>query len=414
MRKIRMGMVGGGQGAFIGAIHRIAAQLDNQIELVCGAFSSDPENSIASGKSLYLDESRCYESYQVMFAQEAALSPDQRMDMVAIVTPNYLHFPIAKMALEHGFHVMSDKPATVDLAQALALKTILEGTNLLYGLTHTYCGYPMVKEAKSRILQGQLGKIKKVVVDYPQGWLANKTDESSKQASWRLDPKQAGISCCMGDIGVHAANLAEYVSGLNITSLCADLSTNVDGRVLDDDGTVLLRFDSGAHGVLLASQISVGEENSLKLRIYGESASIEWSQLEPNSLLMKFVDKPNQLIRAGVGTMSELTQANLRVPAGHPEGYLEAFANIYTQFSYQIRKLIFPDTASNESVNSEAINDVPGINEAIRGMAFIENVVAASKSEVKWHAFQLNPNEIKPRQNITSKPFTSAKSPKKD
>jgi predicted dehydrogenase len=390
MRKIRMGMVGGGKGAFIGAVHRIAAQMDNQIELVCGAFSSNPQNAIASGKSLFLDESRCYESYQTMFKEEAALSPDKRMDMVVIVTPNHLHFPVAKMALEHGFHVMSDKPATVDLAQALALKKIIDDSNLLYGLTHTYSGYPMVKEAKSRILQGQLGKIKKIVVEYPQGWLATKSDESGKQASWRLDPKQAGISCCMGDIGVHAANLAEYVSGLNITSLCADLSANVDGRVLDDDGTVLLRFDSGAHGVLLASQICVGEENSLKLRVYGEHASIEWSQLEPNSLCMKFADQPQQLIRAGVGTMCELTQANLRTPAGHPEGYLEAFANIYTQFSYQIRNHIFTDYHYE---NSAAANDVPGINEAIRGMAFIENVVSASQSELKWHDFKLTPIE---------------------
>lgn len=395
MRKIRMGMVGGGQGAFIGAVHRIAAQMDNQIELVCGAFSSNPENSIATGKSLFLDESRCYESYQAMFAQEAELPADKRMDMVAIVTPNHLHFPVAKMALQYGFHVMSDKPATVDLEQAIALKALIAESNLLYGLTHTYCGYPMIKEAKARVLQGQLGKVKKIVVEYPQGWLANKSDETSKQASWRLDPKQAGISCCMGDIGVHAANLAEYVSGLSITSLCADLSANVEDRVLDDDGTVLLRFNSGAHGVLLASQICVGEENSLKLRVYGEHASIEWSQLEPNSLWMKFADKPSQLIRAGVGAMSDITQANLRTPAGHPEGYLEAFANIYTQFSQQIRHRLFPD---NKASNSEAVNDVPGINQAIRGMAFIENAVAASKSELKWHEFHLEPSKIQPRQ----------------
>ena len=270
-RKIRMGMVGGGKGAFIGAIHRIAAQLDNQIELVCGAFSSKPEDAIAFGQSLYLDDDRCYGTYKELFAKEAAMSIERRMDMVAIVTPNHLHFPVAKMALEYGFHVMSDKPATLDLAQALELKTIIEQTNLLYGLTHTYTGYPMVKEAKTRISQGQLGEIKKIVVEYSQGWLANKSDEISKQAVWRLDPKQSGISCCMGDIGVHAANLAEYVSGLTITSLCANLSSNVLGRTLDDDGAVLLRFNSGAQGVLLASQISVGEENNLTLKIYGKN-----------------------------------------------------------------------------------------------------------------------------------------------
>jgi len=399
MRKIRMGMVGGGKGAFIGAIHRIAAQLDNQIELVCGAFSSDPDNAISSGKSLYLDEDRCYRSYQEMFEKEAKLSDDKRMDMVSIVTPNHLHFPVAKMALEYGFHVMSDKPATVDLAQALALKQIIEQTDLLYGLTHTYTGYPMIKEAKARIKSGQLGKIKKIVVEYPQGWLAHKEDEGSKQATWRLDPKKSGISCCMGDIGVHAANLAEYVTGLDITEVCADLSSNVTGRVLDDDGTVLLRFSSGAQGVLLASQISVGEENNLKLRVYGETASIEWSQLEPNSVWMKFTDKSSQLIRAGVGEMDAITQANMRTPAGHPEGYLEAFANIYTQFSFQIRSRIFPRTGETDTsdlviINDAAMNDVPGIESAIRGMAFIENVVAASQSELKWHPFLLVPQNI--------------------
>jgi len=391
MRKIRMGMVGGGKGAFIGAIHRIAAQLDNQIELVCGAFSSDADNAVASGKALYLEEERCYRSYQDMFAKEAKLGDDKRMDMVAIVTPNHLHFPVAKMALEHGFHVMSDKPATVDLAEALALKTIIEQTGLLYGLTHTYTGYPMVKEAKARIEQGQLGKIKKVVVEYPQGWLANKEDEDSKQATWRLDPQKSGVSCCMGDIGIHAANLAEYVTGLGITDICADLSSSVAGRVLDDDGTVLLRFNSGAQGTLQASQISVGEENSLKLRVYGETASIEWSQLEPNSLWMKYSDKASRLIRAGVGEMNPITQANMRTPGGHPEGYLEAFANIYTQFSYQIRNRLFTGTIN---INEAAMKDVPGIESAIRGMAFIENVVAASQSELKWHKFSLEPQNI--------------------
>jgi len=391
MRKIRMGMVGGGKGAFIGAIHRIAAQLDNEIELVCGAFSSDADNSVASGKALYLEEQRCYRSYQDMFTIEAKLGDDKRMDMVAIVTPNHLHFPVAKMALEHGFHVMSDKPATIDLAQTLALKTIIEKTGLLYGLTHTYTGYPMVKEAKARIKEGQLGKIKKVVVEYPQGWLANKEDKDSKQATWRLDPQKSGISCCMADIGVHAANLAEYVTGLAITEVCADLSNSVTGRLLDDDGTVLLRFNSGAKGTLQASQISVGEENSLKLRVYGETASIEWSQLEPNSLWMKYSDKASQLLRVGVGEMNAITQANMRTPAGHPEGYLEAFANIYTQFSYQIRNRLFTDT---NDTNEAAIKDVPGIDSAIRGMAFIENVVAASQSELKWHKFLLEPQKI--------------------
>jgi len=386
--KVRLGMVGGGEGAFIGGIHRLAAQMDSQIELVCGAFSSRPDKAKAFGKSLFLADERCYASYHEMFAQEATLDSVQRMDMVAIVTPNHLHFPVAKMALEYGFHVISDKPATLTLAQAIELKAIIQSTGLLYGLTHTYTGYPMVKEAKHRLEQGQLGQIKKVIVEYPQGWLANKNDETSKQASWRLDPKQAGISCCMADIGIHAANLAEYVTGLKINSLCAELTSNVDGRLLDDDGTVMLRFDSGAHGVLLASQVCVGEENSLKLRVYGEDASIEWSQLEPNSLWLKFPDQASQLIRSGVGQMASETQACLRTPAGHPEGYLEAFANIYLQFAKKIR---------NHSNASAEYIDTPGIDEAIRGMAFIENVVAASQSEFKWHEFSLIPADIKPR-----------------
>ncbi|MCJ8295401.1 MAG: Gfo/Idh/MocA family oxidoreductase [Colwellia sp.] len=387
-RKVRLGMVGGGEGAFIGGIHRLAAQMDGQIELVCGAFSSKPDKAKAFGKTLFLADLRCYTSYQEMFALEAKLPCAERMDMVAIVTPNHLHFPVAKMALEYGFHVISDKPATLTLSQAIELKAIIQKACLLYGLTHTYTGYPMVKEAKYRIEQGQLGQIKKIIVEYPQGWLANKNDENSKQASWRLDPKQAGISCCMADIGIHAANLAEYVTGLKISSLCAELTSNVADRLLDDDGTVLLRFDSGAHGVLLASQVCVGEENSLKLRVYGEHASIEWSQLEPNSLWLKFPHQPSQLIRSGVGQMAVDTQASLRTPAGHPEGYLEAFANIYLQFAKQVR---------NHGKPCAENTDIPGIDEAIRGMAFIENVVAASKSEFKWHNFSLIPADIKPR-----------------
>jgi len=394
--KVRLGMVGGGEGAFIGGIHRLAAQMDGQIELVCGAFSSKPDKAKAFGKTLFLADERCYASYEEMFAQEAQLDSTKRMEFVAIVTPNHLHFPVAKMALEYGFHVISDKPATLTLAQAIELKAIIQNTGLLYGLTHTYTGYPMVKEAKHRIEQRQLGEIKKIIVEYPQGWLANKSDESGKQASWRLDPKQAGISCCMADIGIHAANLAEYVTGLKVSSLCAELTSNVDGRLLDDDGTVMLRFDSGAHGVLLASQVCVGEENSLKLRVYGEHASIEWSQLEPNSLWLKFPEQASQLIRTGVGQMADETLACIRTPAGHPEGYLEAFANIYLQFAKQIRHHD-DDNNVTKSTNVNTSCSIPGIDEAIRGMAFIENVVAASQSEFKWHDFSLNPADIKPR-----------------
>jgi predicted dehydrogenase len=381
-----MGMVGGGSGAFIGAIHRMAAALDGQIELVCGAFSSDAVRSQESGEALHLELSRCYGSYEQMFEQEAQLPANERMDFVAIVTPNHLHFPVAKMAIEYGFHVMSDKPATIDLAEALSLEGLLKESDCLYALTHTYTGYPMVKEARQRVLSGELGSITKVLVEYPQGWLANPSDEGTKQAQWRLDPKYAGISCCMGDIGVHAANLAEYVCSDEIQQICADIAATVKGRVLDDDGTVLLKFANGARGVLLASQIAVGEENNLKLRVYGDKAALEWSQQEPNTLWLSYPDKPSQMLRAGGAGLSTLAMANMRTPAGHPEGYIEAFANLYRNFSEQIR------AKKSQQTVSDAAQDLPGIKEAIRGMAFIESVVMASQSELKWHAMSLKPH----------------------
>jgi predicted dehydrogenase len=390
MKKVRMGMVGGGAGAFIGAIHRIAAAMDGQIELVCGALSSDPERARFSGLDLGIDPSRCYTSYQQMFTAEAALPEEQRMQFVSIVTPNHMHFPVAKQALEAGFHVLSDKPATLDLREALELKTVVDNNNCLYGLTHTYTGYPLVKEARHLIGSGQLGKVVKVVVEYSQGWLASEADQDNKQAQWRLDPERAGISCCMGDIGVHAANLAEYTCNDEISDICADLVSTVPGRTLDDDGTVLLRFKSGARGVLMASQVSVGEENRLVLRVYGDKASLEWSQMEPNSLWLKFPDKPTQLIRAGVGNLAPATLANMRTPAGHPEGYLEAFANIYRSFAEDVR-------AKQQSATVESSGDIPGIHQAIRGMAFIENVVAASQSDQKWHAFSLQASPLQPQ-----------------
>jgi predicted dehydrogenase len=387
LTKVRMGMVGGGQGAFIGAVHRMAANLDGQIELVCGAFSSDPQRSKDSGAELYIPANRSYASYQQMLEQEAALPTDERMQFVVIVTPNHLHFPVAKAALEAGFHVLSDKPATFDLAEAVALADVVKKTGKLYGLTHTYNGYPLIKQAKHLVNLGKLGKISKVVVEYSQGWLANKDNDGGKQASWRIDPKQAGISCCMGDIGVHAANLAEYVTGMHITQMCADLGSVVPGRLLDDDGSIFLRFSNNARGVLLASQISVGDENNLRLRVYGEKGGLEWSQLEPNSLLLKFNEAPSQLIRTGVGEFCAQAQAATRTPAGHPEGYLEAFANIYQNFVKQIRAYAAQQSCSNAEF------DVPGIEEAIRGMAFIENSVKASQSDQKWWPFAITASQ---------------------
>lgn len=377
-RRLRMGMVGGGPDAFIGAIHRIAARMDDQIELVCGAFSSDPVKSKKAGSDLYLEESRCYANYSEMFLSEAQKPAPERMDLVSIVTPNHLHYPVAIEAIKHGFHVISDKPATLTLREAIELKTLIDNSNCLYALTHTYTGYPMVKEARARIANGELGRIRKIVVEYSQGWLADAEGDQGKQASWRLDPHRAGVSCCMGDIGVHAANLAEYICGTKLSEVCSFLESTVEGRVLDDDGTVMLRFDNGAKGVLMASQISLGEENNLRIRIYGEQASLDWAQQEPNSLNMSFQDKPSLLLRAGVGELSEDTTTHLRTPAGHPEGYLEAFANIYTDFCQQIRQ--HQDSNSGDSLNT------PSIDDAVRGMAFIETVVMASQSSAKWHA----------------------------
>ncbi|MFV8817574.1 Gfo/Idh/MocA family protein [Haliea sp. E17] len=382
MTEIRMGMVGGGEGAFIGAIHRIAASLDGQIKLVCGAFSSDAEKSRRSGAGLHLPPGRVYSDYREMMQAEARLPAGERMHFVAIVTPNHLHFPVAEAALRAGFHVLSDKPATLSLQEALRLREIVNSTGLLYGLTYTYTGYPMVKEARLRIAAGQLGNVRKVVVEYPQGWLARaEEDGDNKQAAWRLDPAQAGISCCMGDIGVHAANLAEYVTGLKISSLCADLTAFVPGRKLDDDGSMLLRFDNGAKGVLMASQISTGEENAIRLRVYGDKGGLDWQQHEPNTLWLRWSDRPTEMLRTAAPYLSALTLSNTRTPGGHPEGYLEAFANIYVAFAGQVRARedgVAPDDRSA---------DCPGIEDAVRGMAFIELAVAASDSEQKWHSF---------------------------
>lgn len=373
-----MGMVGGGEGAFIGNVHRMAANLDGQIELVCGAFSSDPEKSKRSGEALFLSPDRCYASFAEMFKLEQQLPEHKRMDLVSIVTPNHLHFAVAKSALEHGFHVICDKPATFTLQQAKDLKVVIENTGKLYGLTHTYTGYPLVKEAKHLITKGTIGNVVKVVAQYSQGWLAANEDTDNKQAAWRLDPARAGISCCMGDIGVHAANLMEYVTQQHITELCADLSATVSGRELDDDGTVIVKLSGGAKGVLTSSQISVGEENGLAISIYGDRASLTWRQEEPNTLWLKYNGQAARMIRTGVGEFSPEASAAMRTPAGHPEGYLEAFANIYTRFAQQVNA--YPKAL-------ETLEAVPDINDAIRGMAFIENAVQASASNEKWHKF---------------------------
>lgn len=379
-RKMRMGMIGGGPGAFIGAVHRMAAALDGQIELVCGAFSQTPEKSKAMTESLYLDSKRVYGSFQEMIEKERLLPLGERMDFVSIVTPNHMHYLPAKLALENGFSVICDKPVTINSKEAEELAEIVKRKKLTFALTHNYTGYPMVKEARSLVRKGEIGKIRKIVVEYPQGWLSGPLEKTGqKQAGWRTNPQEAGISCCMGDIGSHAENLCEYITGLKITSLCADLTTFINGRLLDDDGNVLLRFDNGARGVLYASQVSVGEENNLGIRVYGENGGLEWHQQEPNTLLLKKSDKPTQIIRTGSGQLSEEARLHTRLPSGHPEGYLEAFANLYRNFAVVLQ-------AKENGLKVDDKLDFPTIQDGLRGMKFIEAVVKSSQSEQKWIA----------------------------
>lgn len=384
-RKLRMGMVGGGKDAFIGAIHRIAANMDGQIELVCGALSINPEIAKESGQSLYLPEDRIYLNFKEMIEKESQRPPETRMDFVTIVTPNFAHFEPAMLALEHGFNVVIEKPIAFTLDEAKQLKKKVEETGLILLLTHTYSGYPMVKQAKAMVKDGVLGKIRKIWVEYPQGWLSKLSErEGNQQAAWRTDPKRSGKSGCMGDIGTHAAHLAEYISGLKITKLCADLNVMVEGRALDDDGNVLLKFDNGAAGVLMASQVAAGEENALKIRVYGEKGGLEWAQHEPNTLLVKWLDQPAQILRAGAGYtnwLSSYTTHNCRTPGGHPEGYLEAFGNLYRNFALTLGAKLSGTTPPEEAL------DFPSVNDGVRGMAFIDNVVKSGESTEKWTDF---------------------------
>ncbi len=382
-RKLRMGMVGGGTDAFIGAIHRLAALMDNQIELVCGCFSVNPEISKSSGKLYYLPEERVYETYQEMFEKEALLPEGERMDFVSIVTPNFVHFDPAMMALDNGFHVVIDKPITFTLEEALQLKSKLDETGLTLALTHTYSGYPAVKHARHLVANGELGKIRKVYVEYPQGWLSSNVEEKgNQQASWRTDPKRSGKAGCMGDIGTHANHLAEYITGLEVVEICAELNIFVSNRKLDDDGAALLRYDNGASGVLMATQVAAGEENAIKIRVYGEKGGLEWFQHEPNSLVLKWSDKPTQILRTGTSMSSKIATHNTRTPGGHPEGYLEAFANIYRNFAMTVMAKTEGKQPTDEML------DFPGIEDGIRGMQFIDTVVKAGYNDnIKWVKF---------------------------
>lgn len=376
-RKIRMGMVGGGIGAFIGQVHRIAAGMDSKIELVCGAFSSDPKRSKDSGLALGLPTNRVYDNFSIMMQAEAELPENQRMELVSIVTPNHVHFAPAMEALDKGYHVVCDKPLCFNLEQAYALKEKVKSSGKIFALTHNYTGYPMVKQAREMVKQGDIGEVRKVMVEYPQGWLSTLLEASGqKQASWRTDPSKSGIAGALGDIGTHAENLAEYITGLKIKSLCADLNIMVSGRKLDDDCNVLLRFENGANGILMASQIATGEENNLAIKIYGTKASLEWRQMQPNSLTVRSNEKPTQILRTAGAGLYEIAEKAHRLPAGHPEGYLEAFANIYKEVADCILGL----------KNGRAINDYdfPKIDDGLRGMEFIYKVVESSSSDQKW------------------------------
>lgn len=377
MQPIRMGMIGGGEGAFIGAVHRHAAGLDGNYQLVCGAFSRNEENNTRTAAALNVSTSRTYDSWQSMLEEEAKLPEQQRMQVVVIVTPNHLHVPISLAAIKAGFHVFCEKPAGISFAEVKELQDVIHASESLYGLAHTYLGYPMVWQARHLVESGKLGKIRKVYVEYPQGWLSGEEETHNKQAQWRTDPAISGATGAMGDIGTHAFGLVEFVLNDSVTSLCGELNTHVEGRRLDDDGAALIKTKKGASGVLIASQVCAGEENALKIRVYGDKGGLEWRQMEPNSVIYRPVDAPYQVYRAGQGQVGlcDAASARCRVPAGHPEGYLEAMANLYTDFAKAVR--------ANQKGKADG---VPGINSGIRGMVFIDAMLASTDSDTKWES----------------------------
>lgn len=380
--KIRMGFVGGGEGAFIGQAHRQAAGLDGGFELVCGTFSRDRENTQRTGAALGLAAARCYSDWQQMLDTEASLPADQRMELLVIVTPNHLHAPIARQALKAGFHVFSEKPAALNLSELLALRDVLQASGRLYGLAHTYLGYPMVWQARDMVRSGAIGAVRKVFVEYPQGWLSQDVaGQGNKQAGWRDDPEQSGLGGCIGDIGTHAFSLAEFVADQPIEQICAALGTHVPGRQLDDDAAMLFKMAAGASGVLIASQVCAGEENPLKIRVYGDKGALEWRQEAPSSLIHRALDQPLRVLRAGVGQpwLCEAASQRMRLPAGHPEGYLEAMANLYGDFARAIRA----------GIGGHLAPGVPGIDVGLRGMAFIEAAIANHRGDTKWTPVEL-------------------------
>jgi len=376
---LRYGMVGGGEGAFIGAVHRMATRLDGEWTLSCGAFSTDAGRNTRTAETLGLTEARTYAGFDALLAGEQALPPESRMQALVIVTPNHLHAPMAIAALDAGFHVLSEKPMALNLAEAQAIRDAVRRSGRQYALAFTYSAYPLVEEARLRVARGDLGKIRLVQVEYSQGWLSEAIDASgNKQAEWRTDPARAGLGGCLGDIGTHAFQLAEHVSGLRVAELSADLTIHVPGRRLDDDVSALLRFDGGARGVLRASQIAAGDENGLRLRIHGEKGGLEWHQMAPNTLTLRWLDRPTETIRAGGPGLHPAVAPRFRTPAGHPEGYIEAFASLYTGFARHLRA---GDATPPEK---GAAHWFPGIDDGLRTMAFVETVIANAAQDAKW------------------------------
>lgn len=384
-RKLKMGLVGGGPGAFIGSVHRKAARLAGNINLVAGAFSTDPTKSMEMGKELGLKKSRVYRNYAEMIERESNLPNGERINFVSITTPNNWHFPIAKDFLEAGFHVMCEKPMTVSVKDAIKLREIVQNSGLVFGLMNNYTGFPMVKLARDLVHEKEFGKIRKVVVQYSQDWLSTAIEKTGQmQAAWRTDPKQSGGAGSMGDIGIHAENLVEYITQLQITHVCAHLNTFIPGRRLDDDGNCLLRFNNGASGVLHESQIAIGEENNLAIWIYGENKGLEWHQEAPNYLYIKEKNKPEQVWKRGNAYVAEKSHAAARatrLPSGHSEGFIDAFANIYTNFTDTVRAHILRIDPTNEML------DFPDVNDGVRGILFIGTVLKSAKSDQKWTKF---------------------------
>ena len=379
-RRMRIGMVGGGKDAFIGGVHRIALRLDGNYELVAGSFSSNFDNSKETGKDLGLAEDRIYETYQEMAEKESARSDG--IHVVAIVTPNHLHVPIAKIFAEKGIHIICDKPLALSSEEAIELKNIVENNKIIFALTHNYTGYPMVRHARSLIQKNDLGSIRVVQAEYPQDWLTTKAEDSGlKQAEWRTDPKRSGDGGCIGDIGTHAFNLIRFITGLEVDELSADIHTFVKGRLLDDNAQIMLRFKGGAKGAIWSSQVAVGNENNLKIRVFGENGGLEWRQEDPNYLYYTKFGHPTQKITRGSGSASEEANEVTRIPPGHPEGYLEGFANIYSD----VYKRLFAQTNNQ---NYDQSNDCyPTIYDGVEGMRFIETVLESNNNNSKWVEF---------------------------